>query len=58
MPGGVLCCPASTGKHRLTTAGCAEYVLKFGMEGHAPAGFARLSLELSLPFNLRVCVVP
>jgi hypothetical protein len=28
MPGAVLSCPADTGKHRLTTAGCAEYVPK------------------------------
>ncbi len=30
MPGPTLSCPAGTGKHRPTTAGCAEYVPKFG----------------------------
>jgi hypothetical protein len=31
LPGGVLCCPAGTGKHRPTTASCAEYVPKIGL---------------------------
>ena len=30
MPGATQSCPAGTGKHRPTTAGCAEYVPKFG----------------------------
>ena len=34
MPGGVLCCPAGTGKHRPTTVSCAEYVLKFVSNSH------------------------
>ena len=33
LPGGALFCPACTEKHRLTTVGCAEYALKFGMLG-------------------------
>ncbi len=37
MSGATLSCPAGTGKHRPTTAGCAEYVPKFGemLRGHS-----------------------